>query len=197
MQPLLQPEGSPRGSYGAGTNSHAVSDNRHLAGPVLSVVAGVVIAIVGAIEISVGEELILGVATSVGALGVLAGLGITITGAFGFEYPESHTGLGVIVLLLAILSLTSDIGVGFLLAVLGGTCLIVFGPEDWPSHLLSTTTTTMYSGGVPENVTPPGRAETKPFVDKDGRTHIACHFCRTVNPIQMTFCSTCGAQLRP
>ena len=139
-----------------------MSDEKGLIGPFLSLVAGAVILIVGLIELTAGEELILGVQQSTGLLGVAAGFSILVAAGFSFQFPEHHAPIGGLVLLLAFLSLTSDIGVGFLLAALGGTCLIAFEPGPFPFHSLSAPATTVGGGSAPQSAAVPDSEKGSP-----------------------------------
>ncbi len=174
-----------------------MSEDKQIAGPILSLVGGLVILVTGIVETYVGYVANVGFVTDVGLLGGLFGFIIIVLAICGFIYLESHRVVGVLVIVFALLSLVNSDAAGFILAVLGGTCIIVFGPDD-PSTESTDTTAERYYTGIDLRPTPPSKAEEPPpIADKDGRTHLACPSCGAINPIPATMCVSCGANLRP
>jgi len=177
-----------------------VSENKQIAGPILAFVGGLVILIYGAVEVYIGE-----VASSIGNLNGLPVLnigGVIIGGTLGIvfglvimassvavpSYPDSNLGLGVLIILFSIFSLVSvggGSGVGFLLGVLGGTCCIVFGPEE-PVRSPPTPPTPSASPPAPKPPAP------SPTADPLGRTQHACPRCGKISLIAFTVCPFCG-----
>jgi hypothetical protein len=174
-----------------------VSDEKALAGPILSLVGGLVILIVAIVEIYAGELTNIQELINFGFVGAVFGFFIVVVAICGFAYWESHVAIGVLVILLAFPTLVSGVGVGFLLAVLGGTCSIVFGPEEVTLVPLPAAAAPVYATGPLAPTAPPKVAEPVPAADKDGRTHLGCPSCGTINPIPATVCISCGAKLRP
>jgi len=169
-----------------------VSDDKAMAGPILSLVGGVVIVIFGAAGTWGGQP------AALAATGILCGLAIVLLAILGLLVPQSHVALGVLVLCFAVGSIVASVGFGFLLAVLGGTGSIVFGPDELLSpRLKALLGRTAPAGSAPRRTwarTPPGPGTG---ASAGGRTHLACASCGAVNPIQATFCSACGAKLSP
>jgi hypothetical protein len=178
-----------------------VSDSKEMAGPILGFVGGLVILIYGAVEVYLAEfvssisslnglpVLDIGGVLIAGFVGIGLGLLIMVLSGLSVSYPEHSAGLGVLMILFSIFSLVSvggGNGVGLLLGVLGGTCCIVFAPDEarWsPPRQQSSTTPSSAS-----DLTTP----SSPPVDAFGRTHQACPRCGTVSPITSTACPSCG-----
>jgi len=121
-----------------------MSEDKQLAGPVLAAVGGLVILMYAAYELYIAANVSsvsslngfpvtdIGNVMITGWLGVVFGLVIIFLSIVLVANPANHTACGAAIISLAILSLVSlggGNGVGFLLAVLGGTCGIVFGPD--------------------------------------------------------------------
>jgi hypothetical protein len=129
-----------------------VSENKAAIAPVLGVVGGLVISIYGAYEASLGLSIqslsnttgfpvnsSVGIIVEAGWAGVVLGI-LMMAAAIGIAAaPISHSGLGVLLIVLSIMSLfcvlsLGSLGggdaIGFLLGVLGGTAGIVVGPPS-------------------------------------------------------------------
>jgi hypothetical protein len=173
-----------------------MSDERLLAGPILGFVGGLLILIDGAIETFVGAQGLslassagfsLGPAETVlasGVAGIVLGLLIIVCSAALAVYSEYHGTLGVLIILFSVLSLVSLggwIGPGLLLGVLGGTCGVVFGPEEVPIS--------------PSKRLPTPEPPLTVPVDEFGRSHRACVACGRVSPISVKICPGCGKEL--
>jgi len=184
-----------------------MTDNKLVGGPILSFVGGFVIFIVGALELSAGEtaaastptgfpvSVVSGALIDAGVVGIVCGLIIVALAILAGLYSDFHGVLGGFVILFSLISLASGIGVGFLLAVLGGTGCIVFGPEEnFPHYALALGTRPM-STGVAPTAAPPQVSTPPPVADKNGRTLRGCGSCGTANPIDATICSSCGKPL--
>jgi hypothetical protein len=178
-----------------------VSENKQIAGPILGLVGGLVILIYGAVEVYLAEVvssianlnglpvLDIGGVIIAGILGIVFGLVVMVFSAVIAFYPEYHGGLGALMILFSIFSLVSvggGNGIGFLLAVLGGTCCIVFGPGE-PPRSPSAPRRSSAPSPVPEPpLSPP------PVADALGRTQKACANCGKVSNIAFTVCPSCG-----
>lgn len=174
-----------------------MSEDKEIAGPILSLVGGLIILLAGIVGTYVGYVANIGFVTDAGLLGGLFGFIIIVLAICGFIYLESHRIVGVLVIVFALLSLVDSEAAGFILAVLGGTCTIVFGPDDPSTESTDTTAERYYTGIDLRPTVPPSAEEPKPIADKDGRTHLACPSCGAINPIPATICVSCGANLRP
>jgi predicted RNA-binding Zn-ribbon protein involved in translation (DUF1610 family) len=178
-----------------------VSENKQIAGPILGVVGGLVILIYGAVEVYLAEVvssiatlnglpvLDIGGAIIAGILGIVLGLFIMAFSVVAASSPDYHVGLGALIVLFAVFSLVSVGGgnsVGFLLAVLGGTCCIVFGPEEPPPSPPVLRASPAPSATAETAVTP------RPVADASGRTHHACPNCGAISLVAFTSCPSCG-----
>jgi len=182
-----------------------VSDRKEIAGPILAFVGGLVILIYGVVEIYLA--VVVATVTSLNGLPVVDVGGVLVAGVLGIvfgllimafalataSYSEYSTGFGVLIILFSLCSLVSvggGNGVGFLLAVLGGTSCIVFAPED-PIWALSSSRA---SAGTSADALPP--APPPSSADAFGRTLRGCPRCGEINPIANDVCSGCGQSLR-
>jgi hypothetical protein len=196
-----------------------MEDDRSFAGPVLGLVGGFVMLLWGAFVLylwSQGAQAAAAAGLSAPGLNVIAYVGVAgiVSALFGMAFaillglnPAVHHLFGVLMILTPIVNLLVDLAVGagfaglgegveiaFLLMVLGGTCGIVFGedefaelddlPRPWPR--LSA------RGEAPMPPRPP-----TPEPDAKGRTFRACPGCRAVIPVRSTACPACGAPIDP
>jgi len=109
---------------------------------VLSIIGGVFILLGGLAELAVGSyvsSLSFGIAGGglllFGALGVILGMLVLIFGILLSTQPENHSTYGVLILVFAVISLTSFGGgffIGFLLALIGGILAITWKPTPPP-----------------------------------------------------------------
>lgn len=120
-------------------------ENKLVAGPILALVGGLLILVYGAYEWYVGATVqslgsLAGLpVTSVhgvvdaGIVGVGLGLLIMVFAVLHLFMPELHSFWGAGMILFAVVSIVSlggVVGAGLLLAVLGGTACIVYGPVE-------------------------------------------------------------------
>ncbi len=175
-----------------------LEENKLAAGPILGFVGGFVIFVYGAYEIYVGATV-----ESLASLNGLpvGGLWAVVTAGFvgsvmgilvmGFSIgllmaPDYHTVLGGLMILASVTSLVSvggGAGVGLILGVLGGTCAIVFGPED-PSYSEPRPPVRDSAGNMPFSPQEPPKVDD-PLLR-------ACHSCEEEIPIEATVCPKCG-----
>lgn len=178
-----------------------MSEDKQIAGPILGLVGGLVILIYGAVEVYIAEVvssiatlgglpvLNIGGVLIAGTLGIVFGLFIMVFSVVIAMFPDYHGGLGALIILFSIFSLVSvggGNGIGFLLAVLGGTCCIVFGPGGPPR-----------SPSTPQRSSAPSPAPEPPasppmVADALGRTQHACAKCGKVSSIASPVCPSCG-----
>ncbi|MGI0071218.1 MAG: DUF6114 domain-containing protein [Thermoplasmata archaeon] len=105
---------------------------------ILSIIGGVFILLGGLAEVAIGSfvsafsfGVVGGSIVLFGALGVILGILIIVFGVMIHQSPQHHAIYGAIVLVLAIVSLTSFLGgfiLGFILALIGGILGIVWKP---------------------------------------------------------------------
>ncbi len=190
-----------------------MADGRRVAGPVLGSVGGFVILVYGAYELYVGTVVAnlfatSGLTTSAGAVvaggvaGIVLGLLVIICSALVWWATDWRVVLGLLVVIFSVLSLVSlggGEGVGLLLGVIGGTCSLVFGPEDEPyaprtgpgpsSPDTPPDSPRQASGtvGVPSRGTLP----SGPSVPR----YRGCAQCGAVAPGDAGFCPQCGRPL--
>jgi len=187
-----------------------VTDDKAIAGPILSFVGGLVILIVGAAEAYVGQAV--GAAASmaglpntgsaadivwIGIVGGFCGFVIMVLAIIANLSTDFRGPLGALILLFSLFSLVSSIGVGFLLAVLGGTATIAFGPDDPTDRTPPPMLPAPYPVGASRIAAPPVASVPEPVADSEGRTHRACPFCGSINAIQAAVCHQCGRKIPP
>jgi hypothetical protein len=176
------------------------SADTFVAGPVLGFVGGLVVLIYGAYEAYLGSTLqkipnLGGIpvgspssATFLGALGIFFGLAITVSASMVELLPPQHELLGGLVILFALVSLVSvggGNGVGFVLAVLGGTACIVFGPPESDRFFPG--------GSVPDVPAPNGPPSDEGTARPRDSTHlVACPFCARMIPVEARTCPHCS-----
>jgi Family of unknown function (DUF6114) len=161
-----------------------VSAERTLAGPILGFVGGFVILVYGAVEAYAGETYGSSFLLDAGVAGIVLGLFVMVFAVLLAVYPEAHVVLGSFVIVFSIFSLVSvggGNGVGFLLAVLGGTFGIVFGPEATPS-----TNYPARSSPVPFGANPTASVSDHPLR--------GCVACGKSSPATLTVCPYCGSK---
>jgi hypothetical protein len=154
-------------------------EEKPIAATVLTLIGGVLILGVGLVVASVGSTLAsvgVGVGGALGALGALAVLlGIILLGLAVQLYrnPDSHTGYGIAIIVLSLLSIVGGGGaiIGLILGLVGGILAVVFHPSD----------------------------EMEPFPDVRSRSQ-GIRYCPSCGKAQdepwgTRFCSHCGAPL--
>ena len=191
-----------------------MADDRRAAGPILGSVGGFVILVYGAYELYLATAAasvlapsglapgLLAVAAG-GVAGVVLGSLVLLCSALVWWAPDWHALLGFLVILFSVLSLASlggGEGVGLLLGVIGGTCSIVFGPEDEP-YAPRTGPGSSSPYEVPRESPPEafgaagdlsrGASPQAPSV----ATYRGCAQCGSVAPGDAGFCPQCGRPL--
>ncbi len=191
-----------------------MADGRRAAGPVLGSVGGFVILAYGAYELYLGTAeanlfVPSAIAPSIGAVvaggvaGVVLGSLVLLASVLLWWADDWHLLLGLLVVVFSVLSLVSlggGEGVGLLLGVIGGTCGIVFGPEDEPYG--SRTDPGPSSPYEPARDPPPetfgavgprSRGASPPV--PPGPKYRGCAHCGAVAPGDAGFCPRCGRPL--
>ena len=123
-------------------------DDRDLAGPILAFVGGLLILVSGVVALWLGSQSLAlasswglpqaapGAATWIGVSGVVFGLAILLGSLWLGYHPDRHRTGGFAILVLAVLSVflspAGPLDLGFVLAVLGGTVGVAFGPRRPP-----------------------------------------------------------------
>ncbi len=191
-----------------------MADGLRAAGPILGGVGGFVILVYGAYELYLGTVAAsvfapsglapgLGEVVGGGVAGVVLGLLVLLLSALVWWAPDWHALLGFLVVLFSVLSLVSlggGGGVGLLLGVIGGTCSIVFGPED-ESYAPRTGPGSSAPYEAPRESPPVafgaagdlsrGASPQAPSVAR----YRGCAQCGSVAPGDAGFCAQCGRPL--
>ena len=189
-------------------------DGRRAAGPVLGGVGGFVILVYGAYELYLGTAAASlfvpnAIAPSTGAVvaggvaGIVLGSLVLLASALLWWADDWHVLLGLLVIAFSVLSLVSlggGEGAGLLLGVIGGTCGIVFGPEDEPYG--SRRGPGPASPDEPVREPPPEafgfagvRSRGAPPPVPPGPRYRGCAQCGAVAPGDAGFCPRCGRPL--
>ena len=170
-------------------------------GAVLILVDGAVVLFAGASISGAGFPAAGGLVSGLGGLGVFLGIVIFLLALAIFIDPDRHTGYGISILTLSLLSILAGGGfvVGLILGVIGGILGIIFEPdEDIELSPAGYSVTTQYVSAprpAPDFGQGTGPAPGSTGQSSGSLTKRACRNCGAVWPAAFTLCQKCGATL--
>lgn len=202
----------PQGPGGMGmppAGSMAMPPRKPTAAFVLSLIGGIFILLWGLFIVSIGVAaqsafiVYSGDVITLGAVEAILGLLIMVFGVLLYMTPEHHVVYGVLVLLLAVVSLIGLGGlvIGFILALIGGILGITHKPE--PDVVVVSPYPAYYPQGSP--YAPPSPGYTQPMFPSGYPSGAApsppaeryCPACGAPNSRSAAFCARCGRPLPP
>jgi len=163
---------------GTARESPSVAFGLALAGGIIIILVGIVVAALGAAF----TLFIAGLGGIFGLVGIVWGVLIIVFANLLRSKPEGHVGYGVAIIILALLSWVGafgGFGLGFLLALIGGILAIVWNPS------VSSVNVTVTSGSIPAQ----GPISQGP---------VSTRFCPSCGaPVEAgaKFCRNCGKTL--
>lgn len=126
-------EGYPHSDAARPTGAFVAS----IVGAVLMLVEGVYLSVVGSVASGAGLVAAGSLLGGLGFLGAFFGFIVLILSILLFRNPDSHTGYGIAILVLSLLSIFGGGGfiIGLIVGAIGGILAIVFQPDGAPLPL--------------------------------------------------------------